>query len=210
MLQGMASPMMAAPALAALMGLDATLVLVTLVASTALVPFTASLFAGLFLGDMLQHLAAGAGPEAIRHPRGIAAGRNLDPMDLRRGRDPASQEADRRLQHHPSSWPSRPRSWAMSQASSWLAPVHDRLARCPSRSIHAARRDHAAVPPHRLRARPGARADGVTAQSRPDAGRSTAGALPPTNMALFRDDAVSDSSGPYMLMPIARASRRGR
>lgn len=54
MLQGIASPMMAAPALAALMGLDATLVLVTLVASTALVPFTASLFAGLFLGDMLS------------------------------------------------------------------------------------------------------------------------------------------------------------
>ncbi|WP_407192356.1 Na+-dependent transporter [Bradyrhizobium sp. STM 3566] len=54
MLQGMASPMMAAPALAALMGLDATLVLVTLVTSTALVPFTASLFAGLFLGGMLS------------------------------------------------------------------------------------------------------------------------------------------------------------
>ncbi|MBR0742935.1 Na+-dependent transporter [Bradyrhizobium japonicum] len=53
MLQSMASPMMASPALAALMGLDATLVLVTLVTSTALVPFTASLFAGLFLGDML-------------------------------------------------------------------------------------------------------------------------------------------------------------
>ena len=54
MLQGMASPMMAAPALAALMGLDATLVLVTLVTSTALVPFTASLFASLFLGGMLN------------------------------------------------------------------------------------------------------------------------------------------------------------
>jgi BASS family bile acid:Na+ symporter len=54
MLQGMASPMMAAPALAALMGLDATLVLVTLVTSTALVPFTASLYASLFLGDMLS------------------------------------------------------------------------------------------------------------------------------------------------------------
>jgi BASS family bile acid:Na+ symporter len=53
MLQGMASPMMAAPALAALMGLDATLVLVTLVTSTALVPFTASLFASLFLGGLL-------------------------------------------------------------------------------------------------------------------------------------------------------------
>lgn len=54
MLQSMASPMMASPALAALMGLDATLVLVTLVTSTALVPFTASLFTGLFLGDMLS------------------------------------------------------------------------------------------------------------------------------------------------------------
>lgn len=54
MLQSMASPMMASPALAALMGLDATLVLVTLVTSTALVPFTASLFASLFVGDMLS------------------------------------------------------------------------------------------------------------------------------------------------------------
>ncbi|QIO34249.1 Na+-dependent transporter [Bradyrhizobium sp. 1(2017)] len=54
MLQSMASPMMASPALAALMGLDATIVLITLVTSTALVPFTASLFAGIFLGDMLS------------------------------------------------------------------------------------------------------------------------------------------------------------
>src|SRR6266702_2535078 len=62
MLQGMASPMMAAPALAALMGLDATLVLVTLVTATAVVPFTASLFASLFLGGMLSisPLALGA------------------------------------------------------------------------------------------------------------------------------------------------------
>jgi BASS family bile acid:Na+ symporter len=52
MLQGIASPMMASPAIAALMGLDATLILVTLVASTALVPFTASLFAALFLGGV--------------------------------------------------------------------------------------------------------------------------------------------------------------
>ena len=62
MLQSMASPMMAAPALAALMGLDATLVLVTLVTATAVVPFTASLFASLFLGSMLNisPLALGA------------------------------------------------------------------------------------------------------------------------------------------------------
>jgi len=53
MLQGVASPMMAAPSLAALMGLDATLVLVTLVTSTAIVPFTAPLFASIFFGTAL-------------------------------------------------------------------------------------------------------------------------------------------------------------
>jgi BASS family bile acid:Na+ symporter len=53
MLQAVASPMMAAPSLAALMGLDATLVLVTLVTSTALVPFTAPLFASIFFGTAL-------------------------------------------------------------------------------------------------------------------------------------------------------------
>jgi BASS family bile acid:Na+ symporter len=54
MLQGIASPMMASPAIAALMGLDATLVLITLVTSTALVPFTAPVFAHVFLGGMLS------------------------------------------------------------------------------------------------------------------------------------------------------------
>jgi BASS family bile acid:Na+ symporter len=53
MLQAVASPMMAAPALAALMGLDATLVLVTLITSTALIPFTAPLFAYFFVGPIL-------------------------------------------------------------------------------------------------------------------------------------------------------------
>ena len=53
MLQAVASPMMAAPALAALMGLDATLVLITLVTCTALVPFTAPIFAYVFYGAEL-------------------------------------------------------------------------------------------------------------------------------------------------------------
>jgi hypothetical protein len=53
MLQAVASPMMAAPAFAALMGLDATLVLVTLVTSSALTPFTAPLFAYAFTGPAL-------------------------------------------------------------------------------------------------------------------------------------------------------------
>ena len=53
MLQGIASPMMAAPAFAAVMGLDATLVLTTLVTSTAVTPFTAPLFAYAFIGPTL-------------------------------------------------------------------------------------------------------------------------------------------------------------
>jgi BASS family bile acid:Na+ symporter len=53
MLQAVASPMMAAPAFAALMGLDATLVLTTLVTSTALTPLSAPLFTYLFLGPAL-------------------------------------------------------------------------------------------------------------------------------------------------------------
>ncbi len=62
MLQMVASPMMAAPALAALMGLDATLVLITLVTGTALVPFSAPAFAYMFFGNVLtlSPLALGA------------------------------------------------------------------------------------------------------------------------------------------------------
>ncbi len=54
MLQAVASPMMAAPSLAALMGLDATLVLVTLISSTALIPITGPLFAYVFVGPSLS------------------------------------------------------------------------------------------------------------------------------------------------------------
>jgi hypothetical protein len=61
MLQAAASPMMAAPALAAVMGLDSTLVLITLVTSTALVPLTASLFAYVFFGAALKLSALGLG-----------------------------------------------------------------------------------------------------------------------------------------------------
>ena len=52
-LQAIASPLMAAPAFAALMGLDATLVLCTMVTSTALLPVTAPLFAYTFIGPAL-------------------------------------------------------------------------------------------------------------------------------------------------------------
>jgi BASS family bile acid:Na+ symporter len=53
MLQGVAPPMMAAPAFAAAMGLDASLVLATLIASSALTPLTAPLFAYVFVGPAL-------------------------------------------------------------------------------------------------------------------------------------------------------------
>jgi hypothetical protein len=61
MLQAVASPMMAAPALAAVMGLDSTLVLITLVTSTALIPLTAPLFAYFFLGTALTLSPLGLG-----------------------------------------------------------------------------------------------------------------------------------------------------
>jgi hypothetical protein len=53
MLQAVASPLMSAPALAALIGLDATLVLVILVAGSALTPVTAPLFLHAFTGSAL-------------------------------------------------------------------------------------------------------------------------------------------------------------
>ncbi len=53
MLQAIASPMMASPAFAAVMGLDTTLILTTLVASTALLPLTAPVFSALFIGPEL-------------------------------------------------------------------------------------------------------------------------------------------------------------
>jgi hypothetical protein len=61
MLQAVASPMMASPSLAALIGLDATLVLITLVTSTALVPVTAPIFAYMFFGNALTLSPLGLG-----------------------------------------------------------------------------------------------------------------------------------------------------
>ena len=73
MLQGVASPMMAAPALAALMGLDSTLVLATLVTSTALIPFTAPLFAFVFVGSALAISPMALGAKLFAILAGAAA-----------------------------------------------------------------------------------------------------------------------------------------
>jgi predicted Na+-dependent transporter len=95
MLQAVASPMMAAPALAALMGLDSTLALITLVTGTALVPLTAPLFAWMFFGTALTLSPLGLGVKlavilagslgialAIRRLFGIAAiRRHREPID---------------------------------------------------------------------------------------------------------------------------------
>jgi BASS family bile acid:Na+ symporter len=95
MLQAVASPMMAAPALAALMGLDSTLALITLVTGTALVPLTAPLFAYVFFGTALTLSPLGLGLKlavilagslgvgiAIRWLFGIAAIRHYrEPID---------------------------------------------------------------------------------------------------------------------------------
>lgn len=67
MLQAVASPMMAAPAFAAAMGLDATLVLVVLVTTSAATPLTAPLLTHAFVGSALalSPLALGAKLGAI-------------------------------------------------------------------------------------------------------------------------------------------------
>ncbi len=54
MFQAATSPMMASPALAALMGLDATLVLITMLTSTALIPLSAPLFIHFFVGSTIE------------------------------------------------------------------------------------------------------------------------------------------------------------
>ena len=86
MLQAVASPMMAAPAFAALMGLDATLVLVTLVASIALTPMTAPLFAHLFVGETLKLSPLALGIKLFA----ILAGSALVAVVLRRIAGPAA------------------------------------------------------------------------------------------------------------------------
>jgi hypothetical protein len=79
MLQAVASPMMASPALAAVMGLDSTLVLVTLITSTALVPITAPLFAYVFFGSALTLSPLGLGLKLVA----ILAGSMLLAISIR-------------------------------------------------------------------------------------------------------------------------------
>lgn len=88
MLQAIASPMMSAPAFAALMGLDATLVLVTLITSTALTPLTAPMFAYLFIGARLTLSPLALGLKLFA----ILAGSALVAIVIRRLAGPAAIE----------------------------------------------------------------------------------------------------------------------
>jgi BASS family bile acid:Na+ symporter len=80
MLYAVASPMMAAPAFAAVLGLDATLVLVTLVASSVLTPLTAPSTAYAFIGPALTLSPLGLGVKLFA----ILAGSALVALVLRR------------------------------------------------------------------------------------------------------------------------------
>ena len=87
-LQAIASPLMAAPAFAALMGLDATLVLCTMVASTALLPVTAPVFAYAFIGPALTLSPSALGLKLFS----LLAGSALVGFIVRRVAGPAAIE----------------------------------------------------------------------------------------------------------------------
>jgi hypothetical protein len=93
MLQAMASPMMAAPAFAGLMGLDATLILVTMVVCTALTSATAPLFAWLFVGPALPLSPASLGLKLFLILAGafavaVALRRLIGPAAIERHKEP--------------------------------------------------------------------------------------------------------------------------
>ena len=66
-LQAAAPPVISAPTLAALMGLDAALSLATLVVCTAVTPLTAPMFAALFVGESMALSPHRARRQAARH-----------------------------------------------------------------------------------------------------------------------------------------------
>ena len=74
-LQAAAPPVISAPTLAALMGLDAALSLATLIVCTAATPFTAPVFVALFVGDgmALSPIVLGAKLLALLLGAGIVA-----------------------------------------------------------------------------------------------------------------------------------------
>ena len=92
-LQAAAPPVISAPTLAALMGLDAALSLATLVVCTALTPLTAPLFAALFVGPGLSISPYALGGKLLA----MLAGAALVAALVRRvaGRDWVAQQSER-------------------------------------------------------------------------------------------------------------------
>jgi BASS family bile acid:Na+ symporter len=87
MLQALAPPMMAAPAFAALMGLDVSLVLVTLVFSSTVAPITVFVFAAIFVGPALALSPVALGLKLFA----ILAGAALVAAAIRRVVGPATR-----------------------------------------------------------------------------------------------------------------------
>ena len=199
MLQGVASPMMASPALAALMGLDATLVLVTLVTSTALIPFTAPLFAHVFIGTRAHTLPIGTGAQVVRDPRGLRSGRLHLAPDLRPGCHRAAEGEDRRLQH---SGPLRLRGGRHGERRRSLsrrADGHNWPCRpCLRGVLRGACPDHPPLLVRRPGAGPCARIHGLPTQHGADAGGDRRGPARP-RLAIFRPLPVSH-------LPVAKAA----
>ena len=90
-LQACSAPLMAAPAFAALMGLDAALTLATLVLSMVVTPVTAPVFAHLFAGDLLTIPAPALGLKLFL----LLAGSALLAVLVRRVAGAARVEAQR-------------------------------------------------------------------------------------------------------------------
>ena len=92
-LQAAAPPVISAPTLAALMGLDAALSLATLVICTAVTPFTAPLFATLFVGPGMAISPLALGAKLL----GLLAGAAIMAMLVRRfaGKEWVARQSER-------------------------------------------------------------------------------------------------------------------
>ena len=101
MLQGIASPMMAAPAFAAVMGLDATLVLTTLVTSTAVTPFTGTVICLRIHRPRADALASRPRVEAVYDAYRLSPGRCGDALSRRVRHHSTLFGSDQRAQYSP-------------------------------------------------------------------------------------------------------------
>ncbi len=100
MFQAATSPMMASPALAALMGLDATLVLITMLTSTALIPLSAPFFIHVFVGSAVELSPLTLGVKLFVVLAGSAARWAGAAQDYRQAYHRKSKGRDKWLQCH--------------------------------------------------------------------------------------------------------------